>query len=171
MDEAISENSLIDTLRQDPVIQKLLHGVKRPLYTVDESVFEELQKYFVEIKPISEVDILDANEKLAQIQAYRDRTVSLLVGMNHVQASLERLFSMAEGVVYLRPDVRKSSQYEKAIIVRDVVREVSDKLEMVKAVVNSAELVMKNLNSSYNSVATQLEAIKQAGYQRNLNVR
>lgn len=165
--------------RQEEPIVTVLQQVNNPKFVVDTTIHTELKNYFIfvqksEMKQRSirgPADYVTALEIFEEVQTIKDRVAEIVMTNQRIYKDIERLWDIAKIHLLLKPEVStaKSDTIRYAIISKTVY-EVEEVMSVLKSVLNSAELLVKNLNQTYNITHSQVETVKQMVYWRSLTL-
>jgi RNAse (barnase) inhibitor barstar len=163
--------------RAEEPIPTVLAQINKPRFVLDNTIETELKGYFIfsqkaEDKPRSirgPADLEVALQVFEEVQMIKDRVCEILMISQRISKDLERLWDVARVHIVLKPEVAsaKSDAVRLAVVAR-TVPELEDIMSKVKTNVTSSELLVKNLNKTYDIMAAQVDTIKQMMYWRNL---
>jgi hypothetical protein len=146
-----------------PEIQKLLDRIAEPVFAIDMSLHDEMDKYYIAggtkkgkvprripKRVHSEKDLERVLELFEECQAYRDRVLEILLEHKPLQRELVRAIDLAESCL-LRWPAYKELRNERArhLALLRVVGPIEDRLLKVKGLVERCELVISNLDHTH----------------------
>jgi hypothetical protein len=165
--------------RMEEPIPTVLAQITKPRFVLDNTIETELKGYFIfvqksELKPRGirgPADYETALQVFEEVQTIKDRIAEILLTYKRINDDLERLWDVARVHIMLKPEVAsaKSDAVRLAVVAR-TVPELEDIMARTKSYVESAELMIKNLNKTYDILATQVDTIKQMVYWRSLSL-
>lgn len=167
----------VSRYRTEEPIPTILEQINKPRFVLDKTLETELKGYFIfsqksEQKPRGirgPADYETALHIFEEIQVVKDRVGEILLTYKRIQDDLEHLWDTARVYILTKPEVAgaKSESVRLAIVSR-TVPELEDLLSGVKSYVTAAELLTRNLNKTYDILATQVDTVKQMVYWRTL---
>lgn len=163
--------------RGEEPITTILSKVVQPRYVLDNSIETELRGYYIFLQNSEErpksirgpADYETALRVFDEVQTIKDRVSEILLVYTRITYDLDRMWDICKTHIILKPEVAsaKSDTVRMAVIAK-TVPELEDLLAKTKSNVASAELLTKNLNKTYEVLATQVDTIKQMMYWRSL---
>lgn len=169
----------IQRYRTEEPIPTVLDAVTKPRFVFDKTIETELKGYFIFIQKTEQKprgirgpgDLETALHIFEEIQTVKDRVGEILLTYRRIQDDLERLWDTARVYILTKPEVANAkSESVRLSIVSRTVAEVEDALALAKSYVTASELLTRNLNKSYDILASQVDTIKQMMYWRSLSL-
>lgn len=179
MSETDSWALLIPKYRNEEPIITILQTINKPRFVLDSTIEIELKNYFIfiqkgELKPRSirgPADYVTALEIFEEIQTIKDRVSEMQLTFTSIYNDLDRLYELAKAHIILKPEVANAkSETVRMSVVTKTVSELEEVKKKVGTYLKSTELLIKNLNQTYNIVWSQVETIKQMVYWRSLTL-
>ncbi len=163
--------------RTEEPITTILATITRPQFVLDETIHKELQGYFLflgkqDAKPRTVVgpgDYPTLLQILDDLHPVKDRLSEVILVFGRIKNDVARMMDVVRSYLLLKPEVAnsKNDAVRQAIVVQ-TVPEVESVLSRVKAIIESAEVVLKCCNQTYNFAHTQSDVLKQIVYWRSL---
>jgi hypothetical protein len=152
-----------DDFKELPEIQKLLERVAEPVFDVDVSLHDEMDKYYIAggtkkgkvprripKRVHSEKDLERVLELFEECQAYRDRVLEILVEHKPLYRELKRAIDLAESCLIGWPAYRElKNERARHLALMRAVGPIHDRLNKVKNLVERCELVISNLDHTH----------------------
>jgi len=167
----------IDGYRSEEPIVTVLASVSRPQFVIDETIHRELQTYFLfanasDKKSRTVMGPADYNtliEILNDLQPAKERVSEILLVFSRIRNDLTNFLDIVRAHLYTKPEVMNAKNDAiRTAIVSKTVPELEKVLSKVKSVIESAEIVHKNCNQTYNICNTMSNVIKEMLYYRSL---
>lgn len=154
----------IEEYRQEPVVAKILATLSKPQFILDStSIAEELSKCISASHPAlrSEDDIPAVDEALKRTQGFRDRVTEIQLRLGEMNYLLTKLYNVGESHLLMKEEIQGMRSYEiRNAYITDTLRELYEKIQEVKSLLERCELVVKNLKAAYDTMYTQHEVLK-----------
>lgn len=175
----------VPSLKRDPTVKKYLSVLDDPRFQVDETLQNELVDIKDALKALKDretgIPVYYESEKDAEklisffldIQAYRDRVVSVYLTLSPVLRRLEKVWDACEIYLNKYPIVsEQSTEGRKQKIVASVLEPLNDRIKLTKSIIALADKVDSYLNSSHfmlkeiKDIAVRALEIRKAGKYR-----
>jgi hypothetical protein len=178
MSESDTEWALrITQYRNEEPIITILDTVRKPKFVPDPSVEIELKSYFLFIQKNESkhksirgpADYDTAFEIFEELQVKKDRVAEILLTYQRISSDLDRLRDVAKDHIILKREVLNArSEAVRMAIVARTIPELDDLIANINAIIQSAEILTKNMNKTYDILHTQVDTVKQVMYWRNI---
>jgi hypothetical protein len=152
-----------DDFQQLPEIKKLLSRVSDPVFDIDKSLHDELDKYYIAggtkkgkiprriPKQIhSERDLERVLELFEECQAYRDRVLEILLEHKPLQRELKRAQDLAESCLLSWPSYKElRNERSRRLAMLRITGPIEDRLLQVNSLVERCEMLISNLDHTH----------------------
>ncbi len=164
---------------EEPIVT-ILAAVNRPGFVIDDSIHKELQGYFLFIQKegtkvprsiLGPGDYPTISRILDDLQPVKDRAAEVLMAFTKTKNDLRRLHDLGRNHLILKSEViNLKNEAMRTAVVAQTLHELEIALSKVEAIIESAEILIKTSNQTYNIVDSQLEAVKQSVYWRQISI-
>jgi hypothetical protein len=166
------DHKVTDYRLEEPVLS-ILKSIKN--IKVDESILEELKTYRVfsssaKIKFIHGPEDFDTLfDVFETVQVQKDRVCEIQLKYMELKSNIDHLYNIVKNHLWLKPEIIElKNDGQRNIIVSKVIPEIEERQHKINLIIASAELINKNLNSTYNIAKEQSITVQQKMYHRNL---
>jgi len=164
-----------EQFRSDPLVAMAIERVEKEMaFRLDDSLHRELDTYFVASLPTATGEKRSLPTRLSRdsdfevvigtledIQAKRDRVTQILLSLQSFRARITDLFEIIEGHLYKRKEIQElKSEYMRTAVVHSIVPELQQRISNVKVLIDKCDLIVRNLDKTYYTIATMLEAAR-----------
>lgn len=163
--------------RAEEPIAHILSVLSQSRFVIDESIHSELQTYFLFINRsdtrlrtvCGPADYSTLVEILNDLQPAKDRVGEIMLISKRIYNDLSLFQDIVRAHLYTKERIiaAKNDAIRQAVC-HKTVPELERVMSKVKAILDSAEIVHKNCNQTYNICNTMSSVIKEMVYFRNL---
>lgn len=170
----ITDELILKYRDEQPMATVIAQAVK---IHIDQSLVAELRSYRVynkdnDIKRVTGPEDFDVLLGiLDDIQRKKDRVCEIQLNLMSLRNTISRLYKIVFDYLWLKPVVSNlKNEVQRNTFIDLVIPEVAERRDEVTSLVEIAELIVKNLNQTYNIAKEQSVAVQQKMYWRHLTL-
>jgi len=161
--------SFAEVKYNDTFLGKLNAKMKEPSFHIDKTVIRELEQMYVatamdkerELRFLpTDMEDIEANKQVGRLleetQAKKDRVIRLWTGYILLKNSVGKMHRAGEKYLYrkyLKELTDLKNEAIRKIVIEDMLSDVSEKYERIKSLMDTCELIHKNLSDTYYTLA------------------
>ena len=163
----------INEYRLEEPILSILKQISK--IKIDNTILQELKTYRVfdkqnDIKYVRGPEDFDVIlEIFDTIQRMKDRVCDITLTFMSINYDLARFYNIAKNHLWLKSEMMElKNDPQRYVTISKTIPEVEERQEIIKLILESAEVIVRNLNMTYNVAKEQSVAVQQKMYHRSL---